>query len=72
MTKFPAVNLYSRTPLTQVSLLQFPLDLTKISVVTQRVPFDYQLLSTGRLFKLVLLYNTIMRSDVSLTDCHML
>jgi len=29
MTKFPAVNLYSRTLLTRVGLLQFPLDLTK-------------------------------------------
>ena len=47
--KFPAVNLYSRTLPTRVGLFQFPLDLTKkILVVTQRVPFDYQLLSTGR------------------------
>jgi len=29
VTKFHAVNLYSRTPLTRVGLLQFPLDLTK-------------------------------------------
>ena len=29
VTKFPVVNLYSRTLLTQVGLLQFPLDLTK-------------------------------------------
>jgi len=29
VTKFPGVNLYSRTPLTRVGLLQFPLDLTE-------------------------------------------
>ena len=48
----------------------------KYLVVTQRVPFDVQLLPTGEkdcfvMFKLVLLYNTIMRSDASLTDWHM-
>ena len=48
----------------------------KYSVVTRRVPFDVQLLPTGEkdcfvMFKLVLLYNTIMRSDASLTDWHM-
>ena len=29
VTKFSVVNLYSRTPLTRVGLLQFPLDLAK-------------------------------------------
>jgi len=46
----------------------------KNSVVTGRVPFDYQLLSTRDcfvMFKLVLLCNIIIRSDVNLTDWHM-
>ena len=29
VAKFPVVNLYGRTPLTPVGLLQFPLDLAK-------------------------------------------
>ena len=50
----------------------------KNSVLTGRVPFDYQLLSTREkdcfkfvMFKLVLLCNIIIRSDVNLTDWHM-
>ena len=64
VTKFPAVNLYSRTPLTRVGLLQFPLDWLSTTVYREKDCFV--------MFKLVLLYNTIVRSDVSLTDWHML
>jgi len=64
VTKFPAVNLYSRTPLTRVGLLQFPLDLIKkFQLWLEESPLIINYCLNREkdcfvMFKLVLLYST--------------
>ena len=78
LTKVPVVNLYSSTPLTRVGLLQFPLVWPKkfSHYSKSSLWLSTKCLQGERLFCYVqaivgLLYNTIIRSDVTLTDWHM-